>query len=70
MGSLDRPTKWEQVAAWDMLGVKSRRDEQCTHGLEKTQRGFSSQPATCSPGRLISQKKKKATLLPTGQKHG
>lgn len=22
MGSLDRPTEWEQVAAWDLLGVR------------------------------------------------
>lgn len=22
MGSLDRPTKWEQVAVWDLLGVR------------------------------------------------
>lgn len=22
MGSIDRPTEWEQVAAWDLLGVR------------------------------------------------
>lgn len=22
MGSLDRPTKWEQVVSWDLLGVR------------------------------------------------
>lgn len=48
---------------------KRRRDGQCIHGLEKTQRCFSSQPATCSPGPLISQRKKKTILLLTGQEH-